>query len=245
MRDQTIPGVVEEKVLKHPVIEVFGPTIQGEGPLVGAPCYFVRMGGCDYRCVWCDSKYAVIPEEVRANAEHLSAEEITGRISDLPGEAEWVILSGGNPVLHTLYDLVDEIHQLGKNVQVETQGTIWRPWLLRVDRVVVSPKPPSSEMQTDFSLLDLFLERSRTGQVSLKVVVFDKQDLLYAVAVHRRYPRLPFFLSVGNDYGKDSLEDLLAKYRWLCERALSSPALRDVRILPQLHVLAWGNARAV
>jgi 7-carboxy-7-deazaguanine synthase len=44
------------------ISEIFGPTIQGEGPLIGRPTVFVRTGGCDYRCSWCDTLYAVLPE---------------------------------------------------------------------------------------------------------------------------------------------------------------------------------------
>jgi len=44
------------------ISEIFGPTVQGEGPLIGQPTVFVRTGGCDYRCVWCDTLYAVLPE---------------------------------------------------------------------------------------------------------------------------------------------------------------------------------------
>ena len=43
------------------ISEIFGPTIQGEGPLIGRPTVFVRTGGCDYRCTWCDTLYAVLP----------------------------------------------------------------------------------------------------------------------------------------------------------------------------------------
>ena len=50
---------------RFPVVEVFGPTIQGEGELAGVPTAFVRFGGCDYRCTWCDSLHAVLPEDVR------------------------------------------------------------------------------------------------------------------------------------------------------------------------------------
>jgi organic radical activating enzyme len=44
------------------ISKIFGPTIQGEGPLIGRPIVFVRTGGCDYRCSWCDTLYAVLPE---------------------------------------------------------------------------------------------------------------------------------------------------------------------------------------
>ena len=48
-----------------PVVEIFGPTIQGEGAEAGIPTHFVRVGGCDFRCSWCDTMYAVDPEIVR------------------------------------------------------------------------------------------------------------------------------------------------------------------------------------
>ena len=61
-----------ERVRTHPVIEVFGPTIQGEGAEAGLPTHFVRFGGCDYRCSWCDTMYAVDPAVLWATAERLS-----------------------------------------------------------------------------------------------------------------------------------------------------------------------------
>ena len=44
---------------------MFGPTVQGEGPYAGRVCHFLRLGGCDYRCSWCDTPYAVDPVQVR------------------------------------------------------------------------------------------------------------------------------------------------------------------------------------
>lgn len=241
---------------RHPVIEIFGPTIQGEGPLIGAPCYFVRFGGCDYRCSWCDSKYAVIPEEVKANAEHLTDYEIARALGQLAGSGEWVILSGGNPALQHLDGLVDLLHERHYKVQVETQGTVWRPWLLKADRIVVSPKPPSSGMWPEDEAergrvrerLDQFVDLSKRGTTAAKIVVFDEADFIWAKGCLNWLwdtRGIPGFLSVGNDYGKDSTEDLLEKYRWLCERTLADPTLGHVRVLPQMHVLIWGNARGV
>ena len=43
------------------VSEIFGPTVQGEGALIGKPTVFVRTGGCDFRCSWCDTLHAVLP----------------------------------------------------------------------------------------------------------------------------------------------------------------------------------------
>lgn len=84
--------MTETKLRKHPVIEIFGPTIQGEGALIGAPTHFIRFGGCDYRCIWCDSMFAVKPEEVRENSEKLDYEQILTRIISLEGNPAWITL---------------------------------------------------------------------------------------------------------------------------------------------------------
>src|SRR3954470_24432474 len=85
------------RLQSHPVVEIFGPTIQGEGAEAGLATHFVRFGGCDFRCAWCDTMYAVEPAAVRRNAERLSTEEIVERVEVLGGAPRWVTLSGGNP----------------------------------------------------------------------------------------------------------------------------------------------------
>src|SRR4051812_39689210 len=77
-----------------PVVEIFGPTVQGEGPDIGRPAYFVRFGGCDFRCSWCDSMHAVDPAQVRAGALQLQPAEILARIRDLQDGPDLVVLSG-------------------------------------------------------------------------------------------------------------------------------------------------------
>src|SRR4051812_31526998 len=157
-----------------PVVEIFGPTVQGEGPDAGIPAYFVRFGGCDFRCSWCDSMHAVEPKAVRTNAERLSATEITERVRTLEDGPSLVVLSGGNPALLGLRGLVNELHAAGYEVAVETQGSIWRDWLGQVDRLVTSPKGPSSGMDTPQvrRQFEAFMARARDAGVptALKVV---------------------------------------------------------------------------
>jgi 7-carboxy-7-deazaguanine synthase len=235
-----------------PVVEVFGPTIQGEGELAGMPTAFVRFGGCDYRCSWCDSLHAVAPEHVRL-APRMTAAQIAARIAALPGRPDWVTLSGGNPALLELGELVALLHAAERSVAVETQGSVWREWLGDVDLLTISPKPPSSGMATGANERETaeFLERAAAvpARAVLKVVVFDEADYAWAARLRARHPQLAFHLSCGTDppaAGEShaaALAGVAERYRWLAERAAADPGMAGARILPQLHVLAWGHER--
>jgi len=238
-----------------PVLEIFGPTVQGEGMVIGQKTMFVRTAGCDYRCRWCDSAFTW-DGSARDEIRQMSADEIWTELVRLGGNRfSHVTLSGGNPALiGGLGNLVDLLRARRIRTAVETQGSRWQEWLLLVDEVTLSPKPPSSGMTTDFSQLDAIVERLLGGEgkrsVCLKVVVFDETDFAYARAVHQRYPALPFFLQVGNDEvtGGNPVElrnGLLEKYEWLIDRAVADADMNDVRVLPQLHTLVWGNKRGV
>ena len=227
---------------RFPIIEIFGPVIQGEGAMIGCQTHFVRFGGCDYRCVWCDTPYAVLPDEVRANSEQMSADEIVAKLRELNPHTPWVTLSGGNPALHHLDTLINQLNQAGFRSAVETQGTLYKPWLEQCALVTVSPKPPSSGMNQDLSILARF-----TGLpgINFKIVVFDDDDLEFARNVHSRYPEIPLYLQVGNNLEQDDRDSLLVKLDWLSQRALAEPELRNAVVLPQLHVLMYGNRRGV
>ena len=64
------------------ISEIFGPTVQGEGALIGRPTVFVRTGGCDYRCSWCDTLYAVLPE-YRHDWRPMAPDAILARVDAL------------------------------------------------------------------------------------------------------------------------------------------------------------------
>lgn len=249
------PPSSTKKAKTYPVVEVFGPTIQGEGWVAGLPTYFVRFGGCDYRCSWCDSLHAVLPTLVRENATKLTAGQID-RILGEPLQAEWVTLSGGNPAMLDLGPLVTRFHRRGLKVAVETQGSRFKPWLAKVDHLTVSPKPPSSGEATERNakafaefMDDLAISRRPDAtRYSLKVVAFDEQDLAFALEVARSYPTIPFFVSVGTDsIGKEPLAATADRYRELCEALAvdGSAEAKRARILPQLHVVAWGHRLGV
>lgn len=234
---------------RYAVAEVFGPTIQGEGAMIGAPTFFVRFGGCDFRCAWCDSPHAVLPQ-YRAQWERMSPPDVLGRLQRMGAKASsWITLSGGNPALQRLEPLLVLGHdQYGFRFAMETQGSVARPWFNLLDHLILSPKPPSAGDCTAFAALRKAYEMGPESTI-LKVVVFDEADFTYAANVFDAFPAAECFVSVGNaetdptEPVAETRARLLDAYAVLAERVAST--MPNVRVLPQLHALAWGNRRGV
>jgi len=240
--------------MKTPVMEIFGPTIQGEGMVIGQKTMFVRTAGCDYSCSWCDSKFTWDGSE-KDNIRMLESEEIVQELDELAaGRYGHVTISGGNPgLLKSLSELIDLLHQKGHKVALETQGSKWQPWFNDIDELTISPKPPSSGMVTNYKVLDEIiqtLESEQKGRYSLKVVIFNDNDFDYAVDLYKRYPEADWYLQVGND-DLITLDDtalvshLLQKYEALIDQVMENKELNHVKVLPQLHTYLWGNKRGV
>lgn len=243
-----------------PVSEIYGPVIQGEGMFTGKPVLFVRFGGCDYRCEWCDSLYAVDKKEHGKSWTRITCEGITKtllRVSERTG-VNTVVLSGGNPCIHDLYDLVTEE---GLCFHVETQGTLAPDWLNFVQHLTVSPKPPSAGVSMEKSLekFEAFY-RSGVGPVStreVKVVVDpdNEEDLAFALKVgklpgtHARYTIqcvTPQGRGAGTvDATRESYAKLCAALEALDFYRILGANSRDIRVGVQQHVLIHGNKRGV
>ncbi len=230
------------------ISEIFGPTIQGEGALIGQPTVFVRTGGCDYRCSWCDTLHAV-DSQYRHDWKPMSAKEILDKVNKLSGNKPLMIsLSGGNPAIQNCKPLIDLGHAQGYKFALETQGSIAANWFKDLEVLTLSPKPPSSAMETDWNAFDKCLKAAdNKPDIALKIVIFDDKDYAYAKDVHTRYPDLPLYLQPGNnDLDKDNvdMEALNARMRWLVDKVTCDQWFQAT-ILPQLHVLLWGNMRGV
>lgn len=230
------------------VSEIFGPTIQGEGNLIGRATVFVRTGGCDYRCSWCDTLYAVLPQ-FKGDWTPRSAAEILDEVERLSGGHPILItLSGGNPALQPLEPLLELGHRRGHSFALETQASRSQEWFSQLDYLVLSPKPPSSGMEFSPQALRDCIEAGQGANISLKVVVFDEADYLFARRIHQLHQGIPCFLSVGNPSPQQGTEAdasrLAQSLEWLLQRA-TRDGWFSVTILPQLHVLLWGNKRGV
>ena len=209
---------------KLPLMELFGPTIQGEGTVIGQQTYFLRFGLCDYKCRMCDSMHAVDPRSVKANAQWLTQQEIFEAYWEFrnPNSTDWLTFSGGNPAIHDLGYLVGLLHLNGIKINVETQGTMWKGWLGKVNSLTISPKGPGMGETHDDEVFRGFLDKLRVakgdilsevalnGQPELcfKIVVFDQRDLEFAKEIYQTVmasgllfgsdPSNVFYLSLGN-----------------------------------------------
>lgn len=110
------------------VNEIFR-SLQGEGVNAGKVAVFVRFAGCNLRCPFCDTDHE--------RGQEMTAEEIVREVVR-SGEAELTVLTGGEPGLQVTEELVELLHQAGKRVAIETNGTVELP--RGIDWVTVSPK---------------------------------------------------------------------------------------------------------
>lgn len=226
------------------VSEIFGPTIQGEGVLIGLPTVFVRTGGCDYRCSWCDSLHAV-DSAFRHTWKPMDAAGIMARIEALSGGKPLTVsLSGGNPAIQPLGPLIAAGHAKGYRFALETQGSISQPWFAQLDTLVLSPKPPSSGETTDWAAFERCLIDG--PETVMKIVIFDDADYAYARDAATRFPHLPLYLQPGNPVVDEAAipTGIVDQMLWLIDKTMAEGWFTP-RILPQLHVILWGNKRGV
>lgn len=143
-----------------PVMEHFY-TLQGEGRYSGQAAYFIRLGGCDVGCVWCDVK------ESWDASRHPSMDigEIIRVIKSTP--AQIVVITGGEPLMHDLSDLTEALQKAGWRTHLETSGAY--PLTGSWNWICLSPKKFKEPLT---SLLPVANE--------LKVIVYNKSDFAWA-----------------------------------------------------------------
>jgi organic radical activating enzyme len=114
-------------------------TLQGEGPFQGQPSVFVRLGGCNLKCFWCDTEF---DSYTNMHILHIAAE--VARVSK--PSTKLVVLTGGEPLRQSIIPLLEELC-LKWHVQIETAGTLWVDGLEKFTEkfnctIVCSPKTP-------------------------------------------------------------------------------------------------------
>jgi organic radical activating enzyme len=145
---------------KLPLMEEFY-TIQGEGHNMGSAAYFIRIGGCDVGCHWCDTK----PSWDASHFPPTSADEIAERAAPFP--AKTVVVTGGEPSMYPLDYFTSRLKSMGIKTMVETSGA--HPLTGQWDWICLSPKKYSPPKPAIYNIAH-----------ELKVVVEKEADIEWA-----------------------------------------------------------------
>ncbi|MBP6021134.1 MAG: radical SAM protein [Candidatus Methanomethylophilaceae archaeon] len=199
-------------------------SIQGEGIMIGIPTFFVRTAGCNLRCSWCDTAYA------QTGGFEASIDEIMEHV----GDSVNVCVTGGEPLLQKdMPELLRRLVRNGKEVVLETNGSMDLSDVPDSPHIVISMdmKCPSSGMQDHMCMSNL---RILGGKDQVKFIIADNRDLYHAVKIleDNQIRANVIFSPVGGVNIKPLAEDVVARKL-------------NVRVLPQLHKIIWGDQRSV
>ncbi len=136
-------------------------TIQGEGAHQGKAAYFIRLGGCDVGCVWCDVKESWDADQ----HPQIHVEEIVSEAAKYPGRL--AVITGGEPLMHDLTTLCQALHAEGFSINIETSGA--HPLSGQLDWVCLSPKKFKAPLPEIYEQAD-----------ELKIIIYNKSDFQWA-----------------------------------------------------------------
>jgi 7-carboxy-7-deazaguanine synthase len=222
------------------ITEIF-KSIQGEGTRAGQPCIFVRLTGCNLRCIWCDTAYAFEGGQKMSVEDALERVELLNRRGDgAPAGVPLVEITGGEPLLQEeIYPLAERLIAAGYTVMVETSGERLIGRLPeKVIRIVDVKCPDSGEADT-FNMENLE-QLNRNDEV--KFVISSRKDYEFArdfTREHKLEERVHevLFSPVNEDpHGKWQGLEPRQLVEWMFEDGLG------VRLSLQLHKIVWDPA---
>jgi len=211
------------------ITEIFY-SIQGEGVNIGLPTIFIRMAGCNLNCSWCDTKYA------KEGGRETKLKNLMDYLQRNFSGCSRVCITGGEPLVQkkALVKLIETLVARKYKIVLETNGsfnlesvTNWHSGKKLV--LAVDVKTPSSGEQKSFKKGNLkFLGKNDM----LKFVIADEKDYEFARSfLEEHEPGCAIiFTAVGG-----------LELKWLAEKVLNDKI--DVRVLPQLHKIVWGDDR--
>ncbi|MFC1730940.1 7-carboxy-7-deazaguanine synthase QueE [candidate division KSB1 bacterium] len=205
-------------------------SIQGEGLSVGKPAVFVRLGGCNLKCKWCDTKYAWHPKY--SDNKSWSIEKIIKEVKKY--SCKHLVITGGEPLLQQ-----DEIKVLlsrlkGYNVEIETNGSIACKIFGLIEQINCSPK-----LKNSGNLPYLLRVKPDNKKVLYKFVVQNREDF-HEISTFIRKNKIPkekvYLMPEGA-----TRDTILKRSKWLIEICKKE----GYNFSPRLHIMMYGNKRAV
>jgi organic radical activating enzyme len=221
------------------VSEVFGPTLQGEGPSAGQPAAFLRLGGCNLACSWCDTPYTWDASRFDLREEITSTDDNTIAAQLLAMSVDRLVITGGEPLLQQrrLVQFLPEIAYAFPHVEIETNGTQApdTDLLPLVEQFNVSPKLAHAG-NGDKAIVPAVLRAfERTGKAVFKFVVATPADLCEVDQIVAESGLTDVWL-MPEGTKPEVLADRLG---WVCDAALK----RGWSASSRLHILAWNDER--
>jgi len=244
----TAPQVATRETLT--VSEVFGPTIQGEGPYTGRQVGFIRLGGCNLHCSWCDTPYTwdASRHDLRLELGRRTVSSILAHIDAM--DVDTVVLSGGEPLLQQRQPAWDRLLHglatLGVDIHVETNGTVAPTTITHgyVAHYSVSPKLAHAGDPEDARIVPEVLATYRRiaaepeGPAVFKFVARTRRDILdiaKLVQDHQLDHRTVWVMPEGT-----TADEVLDGTRDLIGDVLAA----GFNFTTRLHTLIWGQERA-
>ncbi len=224
------------------IAEIF-ESVQGEGRRAGTPSVFIRVSGCNMRCVWCDTPYASWNPE----GPVIEVGDILAQVRNL--SAEHVVVTGGEPMMFSAtVDLCQGLRSMGRTITVETAGTVYRE--LKCDLMSVSPKLSNSTPPIESGWAKIHEETRLNFKVLNQLIANYDYQLKFVVgdSVEGDIDEIKTILS--------SLMDIDPKRVLLMPEGVEAEVIRtrtdQLRpialehgwsVTPRLHIEMFGNAR--
>jgi 7-carboxy-7-deazaguanine synthase len=222
------------------VSELFGPTVQGEGPSAGRPACFVRLSNCNLACGYCDTPYTWQWHRFDRRAEQRPIAVAQALDWARNQSAGLFVITGGEPMLQPapLEELVAGLLSLGAEVEIETNGTVPPLAGIVTDGVLfnVSPKLSNAGMPARRRIRGEVLRSfAATGRARFKFVARRPSDLEEIAALEVAYGLKPVWVM------PEGTTDVavLGGMRTLANAVIA----RGWNLTPRLHVLLWGDTR--
>lgn len=216
------------------VNEIFGPTLQGEGPYSGHKAIFVRLWGCVAPfCDFCDSKYSWNKETEKTECCEMNVMKVVEEIEKLGDESSIIVITGGEPFMQKeeLFDLVDELNKLDYVVQIETSGKVAFDFHDVEMEIVCSPKQYDGEFVVSKEAIE--------NSDYFKFVVENKEEMYNVVdfIVKNNIPADTVYI-MPKGMTKEEQERTLPIVAELCMKY-------TLTLCPRLHIMLWDDKRGV
>ncbi len=229
------------------VSEIFGPTIQGEGPTSGRPSGFIRLGRCNLTCSWCDTPYTWDwkgqngqPYDPAAELHDISVDKAVHQLLEM--DVPRIVVTGGEPLLHRT-DLTELVQRLRPHttIEIETNGTlaVWPDLADNVNQFNVSIKLANSGVDEPKRIVADAINSFPAKRTIFKFVAKNAEDIEEIEAITGRFTIDNSQIWVMPE--GQTMEHLTEHMAELAPLVIA----KRWNLTTRLHVQLWGDQRGV